>query len=59
MISVEMTLTFIQGQSCMGYQKVWCPFLLFFFNFAADLDEVQYVAITCWFVEAHASFILN
>ena len=28
-------------------------------NIAVDLDEIQYVATTCWFVEAHAKFILH
>ena len=23
------------------------------------LDKIQYVATTCWFVEAHAEFILH
>ena len=27
-------------------------------NFSVDLDEIQYVAIICWFVEAHAEFVL-
>ena len=27
-------------------------------NFVVDVDEIQYVATTCWFVEAHAKFIL-
>ena len=26
LISFGMTLTFIQGQSCIGNQKLWCPF---------------------------------
>ena len=28
-------------------------------NFAVNLDEIQYVATTCWFIEAHAKFILH
>ena len=28
-------------------------------NLGIDLDEIQYVATACWFVEAHAKFILN
>ena len=31
----------------------------FLANFAVDLDEIQYVATTCWFFETHANFILH
>ena len=41
---VCMTLFFIQYNSCIRKQKLLCP--LFFGNFAADLDEIQYVLIT-------------
>ena len=34
-------------------------FVLFHINFGVDLDEIQYVATTCWFVEVHAEFILH
>ena len=40
----------------MRNQKLWCPFLK---KFILDLDEIQYVATTCWFIEAHAKFILH
>ena len=56
LISVWMTLTFIQGNSCMRKQKLLCPFS---WKFYSDLDEIQSVATTCWFVEAHAAFILH
>ena len=26
-------------------------------NFAVNVDEIQYVSSTCWFVEARAEFI--
>ena len=55
LISVWMTLAFIEGHSCARNQKL----LLFFLNFADNSDEIQYVAITCWFVEAHAKLILQ
>ena len=38
-----------------------CKTLLSIFwgaNLSVDLDVIQYVATTCWFVEAHAKFIL-
>ena len=25
-------------------------------NLSMDLDDIQYIATTCWFVEAHANF---
>ena len=31
---------------------------LFLRNFIFDLDEIKYAATTCWFVEAHAKFML-
>ena len=30
----------------------------FLANLDTDLDEIQYIAATCWFVEAHAEFVL-
>ena len=39
----------------MRYQKSGVHFLT---NSCIDLDEMQYVATTCWFVQAHAKFIL-
>ena len=30
----------------------------FYRNFALDMDESQYVAATCWFVESHVKFAL-
>ena len=29
----------------------------FYRNFAVELDDIQYVATTCWFVEARAKSI--
>ena len=55
-ISVWLTVTFIQGHSCMRNQKVQCPFSRKF-NFC--LDEVQYVATACWCVQAHAKCFLH
>ena len=37
------------ADSCLRNQKVWWPFSHKFI----DLGEIQYVATTCWFVEAH------
>ena len=31
----------------------------FLTNFSIDLVEMQHVATTCWFVEAHAKFVLH
>ena len=28
-------------------------------NFSVDLDQSSYVAIFCWFAEAHAKFIVH
>ena len=33
--------------------------LYFLGNFGTDLDEIQAVATTTWFVEAHAKYILH
>ena len=51
LISVWMTLTFIQGYSCINFG------IHFLANLNIHVDEIQYVATTCWFVEAHAKFI--
>ena len=60
-ISVCMTLTFIQGHCCMSkkkkIKKTVC--VHFFAKSAVDLDEVQYVATTSSFVEAHAKFMFH
>ena len=56
LISVWMTLTVIRGHCCIGNQKLRCPFSR---KLKIDLDEIQSVATTCWFVEAHAKFILH
>ena len=50
---ILMTLAFIQGQSCMSNQKL----CLFSPNLGIDLDEIQYVATTCWSFEANAIFL--
>ena len=54
LISVLMTLTFIEGHSCMEkkLKSIFSQIL------SVDLDKIQYVATTSWFVEAHAKFIL-
>ena len=51
LISVWMILIFIERHSCMRNWKLQCPFLT---NLIIVLDEIQYVATTCWIVEAHA-----
>ena len=56
LIFVWMTLTFIQGHSYMRNKKFCVHFLG---NFGVNLDEIQYVATTCWFVETHVKFILH
>ena len=56
LISVWMTLIFIQGHSCMRNQQFCVYFLT---DLCIDLDKSQYVATICWFVEAHAKFILD
>ena len=37
----------------MRNQKLLCPF------FSNDWDKIQYVATTCWFVEAGSEVIVN
>ena len=49
-------LDLIQGHSCIGNQNFCVHFLR---NFAANIDEIQWVANICWFVEAHAKFIVH
>ena len=56
LISVWMTLTFIQGNSCIRKKKLGVHFLA---NTFIDLNEIQYVATTCWFVGARAKCILH
>ena len=56
LISVWMTLIFIQGNNCIRYQKL-CGHL--HANLHISLDEIQCVATTCWFAESHAKFILH
>ena len=54
LISVWMTMTFIQGHSCVKSQTCQCPFSGKF-----EYDELQYIATTCCFVEAHARIVLH
>ena len=42
-----MVLTFIQGHSWWESKIFWAHFLI---DFVMDLYEVQYAAITSWFV---------
>ena len=56
LISVRLTFTFILGHSTIRNQKMLCRFSQ---KFAVGLDEIQYSAKTCWFVEADAKFILH
>ena len=46
----------LRSQLSLKTQKRQCPFLVR--NFAVDLDEIQYVVTTFWFVEAHAKLVL-
>ena len=51
-----MALAFIEGHSFRGNKnKSGVHFLAKWI----DLDEIQSVATTCWFVEAHANVILH
>ena len=43
----------------MLYRKLINFDIHFLANLNIDLDEFQYVATTCWLVEAHAHFILH
>ena len=44
LIPVWLTLSFIQGHSCMINQNFPNPFSI-------NLERILYVATTCWFVE--------
>ena len=55
LISVWMTLTFFKVTVLWGIKN--CV-VHFFRNFTVGLNEFQYVATICCFVEAHAKFIL-
>ena len=55
LISVRMTLTFIQGHSCIKNENFGVHFLA---NLGIDVDEFQFVGTTCWFVEAHPKVTL-
>ena len=57
LLSVWMTLTFVQGHTCTRNKKNLSVHL--FANLGIDFDEIQYVAITFWFVEAHAKYIVQ
>ena len=54
LMTVWMTLHIIQGLGCMKNQNFCAHFLL---NFLKYLDEIQVVATTSWFVEAHANLL--
>ena len=55
LISVLVALTIIQGHICMRIKKkLNAPFIA---NLGIGLDEIWYVAITCWSVEAHDKFV--
>ena len=51
-----MTLITIQGHSFIKIENFGVHFLRFISLF--DLDEIQYVATTCWSVEVPATFML-
>ena len=54
LISVWMTLTFVQGHSSSKKFEVHV-----LANLSIYLDKFQYAAITCSFVKAHGKFILH
>ena len=51
-----MTLTYVQGHSSIWNQKLVSNFLQIK---VTDLDGMQSIATVCWFVEAHAKFVLQ
>ena len=55
LISVWMALTIIQGHSCIRKKSFGVHFLA---NPYIDLDEIQYVVTTSWFVEDHAAQVI-
>ena len=57
LIVVLVTLTFIQGHSCMTNEKSKNSVPVFSQISQSIMGEIQYDATTCWFVEAHAEFI--
>ena len=60
-ISLWMTLIFIQGYSCKMIKKKKKKKnfgVLFLANLSIDLDEFQYVATNCWFVDVHTKVFL-
>ena len=55
LLPVWMTLTFMVT-AVWEINNFGVQFLT---NLDINLDEIQYVATACWFVEAHAKFILH
>ena len=55
--SVWMTLIIIKGHT--GVCEITSSSVHSLANFNISLDEIPYVATTCWFAEAHAKFILH
>ena len=55
-ISVWMTLTFIQSHSCIRNQNFSVHFLA---NISVDLNEIQSIDTTIWFVETQFRSILH
>ena len=56
LISIWMILIFVEGHSWKKRKPLVSIFPTILGN---DLDEIQYVATTCWFVEAHAKVMLH
>ena len=56
LVSVWMAFTFIQCHSGVRNKKIGVHS---YAELDIDVDEIQYVAITCWCVEAQAKFILH
>ena len=55
-ILILVWMTFICGQCCSRVRNQnFC--VHFLANFSVNLDEIECVATTCWFVEANAEFM--
>ena len=59
LIQIWITLTFVQFQGLSCVRNIQIKNLVSIFLLSVNLDEIQYVAATCWFVEDHAKFILH
>ena len=55
--SDSMTFTFYSKSQFSEKLKTFMS--IFWQNLIIDIDEIQYIATTCWFVETHAKFSLQ